>query len=68
MLQSQPDLGAHYPLECSRRYHHDFYVGQDQLRVYYDRLPDILQLSEHHFAETRLIDLWRMTMVNGWYV
>ena len=38
----------------------------DKERVYYNEVPDILQIGEHQFAETHLINMWISMMLFSW--
>ena len=42
---------------CNRNYHNNFYVHNGH-RTYYHGIPDYSQVSEHHFVERRLAELW----------
>ena len=46
-------------------YHHNYRVYQGQ-RIYYNGLPDIVQIGEHQFAERKLINTWILMMVLSW--
>jgi CxC5 like cysteine cluster associated with KDZ transposases len=46
-------------------YHHNYRVYQGQ-RIYYDGLPNIVQIGEHQFAERQLINMWILMMVLSW--
>lgn len=46
-------------------YHHNFYVFQGR-RIYYDGIPNILQIGEHQFAERRLVEWWISMMLLSW--
>lgn len=50
---------------CKINYHNNFRVFQGQ-RMYYDGIPDILQIGEHQFAETKLVELWITMMLLSW--
>src|SRR6267378_3573637 len=52
-------------LGCNVNYHHNYRVFQGQ-RIYYDGLPDIVQIGEHQFAERKLINMWILMMVLSW--
>ena len=41
---------------CKVNYHHNFRVHEGQ-QIYYDKIPDLVQISEHQFAERKLINL-----------
>ncbi|KAF8890918.1 hypothetical protein BD779DRAFT_1610685 [Infundibulicybe gibba] len=53
-----PAYSVHlYCESCNVNYHHDYRVVKNR-RIYYDGIPDILQVGEHQFVERRLIELW----------
>jgi hypothetical protein len=51
--------------ECDINYHHNFRVFNGE-RIYYDNLPDIIQVGEHQFVERKLIDVWISMMLLAW--
>ena len=46
-------------------YHNNYSVCQGR-RTYYSGVPALLQVGEHQFVETRVVDLWRALMLYGW--
>lgn len=56
-----------FTLDCKINYHHNFYVEGGQ-RVYYDTVPEIIQVGEHQFVERRVIDMFITLMLVSWYV
>jgi hypothetical protein len=50
---------------CKINYHHDYQVFNGQ-RIYYDTVPDIIQVGEHQFAEQKLINMWISMMLFSW--
>ena len=50
---------------CKINYHNNFHVFRGQ-RIYYDGIPNILQIGEHQFAETKLVELWITMMLLSW--
>ncbi len=52
---------------CYTSYHHNYLV-RDGSRTYYSGIPDVLQVGEHQFVETKLVYTWRSNMLFGWYV
>jgi len=52
---------------CNINYHHNFRVKEGQ-RIYYDNIPDIIQVGEHQFVEKRVIEMWRTNMNIAWFV
>ena len=53
-------------IECHTNYHNNFYV-RSGMRFYYDSIPTVVQMSEHHFVETRVVWIWEMDMNVAWY-
>ena len=51
--------------ECRTNYYHNFRV-KAAVRIYYDGIPDIIQVGEHQFIEGKLIRLWIMMMLVSW--
>ncbi|KAF8064136.1 hypothetical protein FPV67DRAFT_1671883 [Lyophyllum atratum] len=51
--------------KCKVNYHNNFKV-KSRDRIYYDTIPDILQMSEHHFVETRVAEIWLVDMNIAW--
>ncbi|KAE9401694.1 hypothetical protein BT96DRAFT_880092 [Gymnopus androsaceus JB14] len=58
---------------CGIVYHPDYFVQtipgtNDRRRVYYneDVVPQVLQVSTHHFVETSLVRMWRSNMLHAW--
>ena len=60
-------LNSHYITECKTNYHHNFRVFAGQ-RTYYTTttIPDIIQVGEHQFVETKVINLWINMMLLSW--
>jgi hypothetical protein len=58
-----------YPLTflsaCKINYHHNFHV-KDGRRIYYDSIPNIIQVSEHQYVERQVIELWINLMLVSW--
>lgn len=52
-------------LDCKVNYHHNFRIV-DKQRIYNCGIPDILQIGEHQFAETSLINQWITMMLFSW--
>lgn len=52
-------------LGCKVNYHHNFRVYEGR-RIYYNEIPDILQVGEHQFAERKLINWWILMMLLSW--
>ena len=61
---------------CGVVYHPDYYVQAiagttERQRIYYhhiNNLPDVLQVSTHHFVETSLVQMWRSNFLHAWWV
>jgi hypothetical protein len=57
---------------CSRRYYHEYAVyrlsptSDDYLRVYYPGVPEFVQVAEHFFIETQVLEFFANGMVFGW--
>ncbi|THV00023.1 hypothetical protein K435DRAFT_606423, partial [Dendrothele bispora CBS 962.96] len=62
---------------CRVVYHHDYYITtnsetKERKRFYYKSyedekpLPNVLQVSTHHFVEVSLVTMWRFTMLFSW--
>lgn len=53
---------------CRVNYHHDYYIHNNE-RHYCggSSVPDVLQIGEHQFAETRLLRKWRLSCNQAWY-
>ena len=51
-------------LACEINYHCNFKVYKGE-RMYYDTLPDIIQIGEHQFAERCVIEMWLALMDNS---
>src|SRR6267378_2547633 len=51
--------------ECKTNYHHNFRVSAGQ-RIYYTTILDIIQVGEHQFVETKVINLWITMMLLSW--
>ncbi|KDQ16589.1 hypothetical protein BOTBODRAFT_106906, partial [Botryobasidium botryosum FD-172 SS1] len=48
-----------YCQKCLTRYYHDYYVhDHTSIRTYYSGVPDIIQVAQHFFIETRLLQFW----------
>jgi len=50
---------------CRTSYHYNFFV-KNGCRVYYDGIPDIIQVGRHQFIERRVIELWINSMLVSW--
>ncbi len=47
-------------------YHHNFRVINKQRIYNFSEIPDILQIGEHQFAETSVINQWIFMMLFSW--
>ena len=54
-------------IACQTNYHHDFYV-KNGMRIYYDDIPDVLQVEEHQFVERQVVQHWINLMLISWLV
>ncbi|KAK7026326.1 hypothetical protein R3P38DRAFT_3269302 [Favolaschia claudopus] len=56
-----------YCRACHIRYYHDYHVHkQSSLRTYYGGVPDVVQVAQHFFVESALLELFTNNMVFGW--
>ncbi|KAJ7627805.1 hypothetical protein DFH06DRAFT_1272919 [Mycena polygramma] len=56
-----------YCRACNRRYYHNYHVHkQTSLRTYYGGVPDVIQVAQHFFIESALLELFANNMVFGW--
>ncbi|KAJ7708089.1 hypothetical protein B0H17DRAFT_971679, partial [Mycena rosella] len=56
-----------YCRSCNRRYYHNYYVHkQSSLRTYYGGVPNVIQVAQHFFIESALLELFANGMVFGW--
>ncbi|KAJ7672974.1 hypothetical protein DFH06DRAFT_979239 [Mycena polygramma] len=56
-----------YCRKCNRRYYHNYYVHkQSSLRTYYGHVPNVIQVAQHFFIESALLELFSNGMVFGW--
>ena len=53
---------------CSSSYHHNYRVQNETHYYYWDNLPDVVEVAEHHYIERKLIDLWCTDMNVAWSV
>jgi len=60
-----PSSSYYFILECKVNYHRNFRVV-DKQRIYHNGIPDILQIGEHQFAETCVINTWISMMLFSW--
>ncbi|KAJ7692857.1 hypothetical protein B0H17DRAFT_1132835 [Mycena rosella] len=48
-------MSSFYCRSCNRRYYHNYYVHkQSLLRTYYGGVPNVIQVAQHFFTETRV--------------
>ncbi|KAF8894187.1 hypothetical protein CPB84DRAFT_1816137 [Gymnopilus junonius] len=66
-LWNEAQQGVLFPMDkgCKVNYHHNFRVHDGQ-QIYYDKIPDILQIGEHQFAERKLVNMWIIMMLLSW--
>ncbi|KAJ7454472.1 hypothetical protein FB451DRAFT_1280048 [Mycena latifolia] len=56
-----------YCRSCNHRYYHNYHVHkQTSLRTYYGGVPDVVQVAQHFFIESALLELFANNMVFGW--
>ncbi|KAF6740950.1 hypothetical protein DFP72DRAFT_836362 [Ephemerocybe angulata] len=51
--------------DCKTTYYVDYQEVRG-VRRYYDGIPEILQMSDHHYAERRLLESWRHGKATAW--
>ncbi|KAL4257788.1 hypothetical protein AB1N83_013934 [Pleurotus pulmonarius] len=54
-----------YCRKCHTRYYHNYRV-HGQTRIYYEGVPNIIQVAEHYFMESALLELIATGKVFGW--
>ncbi|KAF8957605.1 hypothetical protein BDZ97DRAFT_1669810 [Flammula alnicola] len=55
-----------YCPRCHTSYHKNYSVNNGN-RTYYSGVPDLIQVREHQFVETKLVFTWRANMLFGWF-
>jgi hypothetical protein len=50
---------------CQVNYHHNFRVEAGE-RIYYDGIPEIIQVGEHQFVEQQVVEMWINLMLVSW--
>ncbi|KAJ7580827.1 hypothetical protein C8J56DRAFT_794833 [Mycena floridula] len=62
-----PHIMSNYLIrsDCNTSYHHNFYV-QNKVRVYYDGVPKVIEITKHHYAETGVLNLFIAQILNAW--
>ncbi|EDR03022.1 uncharacterized protein LACBIDRAFT_331992 [Laccaria bicolor S238N-H82] len=56
-----------YCRKCKRRYHHNYIVhNSSNTRTYYGDVPDVIQVAQHFFIESSLLEFFANTKVFGW--
>lgn len=60
-FQVVSDCKAHLKacVECLTTYYTD-YAEKGQEQLYYQGLPNVFQVADHHYVETKLAQLWRV--------
>ena len=61
-LKSNPQFWLE---DCNTDYHLDYFV-KGGVCFYYERIQDVLQISDHQFVEKTLINSWRVGMNLAW--
>ena len=54
-----------YLVACKVNYHNNYYI-KDGERVYYDNIPQIIQVGNHQFIEVKVVNVWITLMVVSW--
>ena len=62
---SEGSLICSHVIECKVNYHQNFRVAERQW-IYYQEIPDVLQIEEHQFAEVHLINMWISMKLFSW--
>lgn len=61
--------GRRHITGCNRRYYHNYFVHkQGNTRTYYAGVPQYLQVAQHFFIESSVLELFTTGKVFGWYV
>ncbi|KAJ7761416.1 hypothetical protein B0H16DRAFT_1719581 [Mycena metata] len=56
-----------YYRACKTRYYHNYHVHKKtSVRSYYGGVPDVVQVAQHFFIESALLELFANNMVFGW--
>ncbi|KAJ7185334.1 hypothetical protein C8R46DRAFT_981891 [Mycena filopes] len=56
-----------YCRSCKTRYYHNYQVHKGtSIRTYYGGVPDVVQVAQHFFIESSLLELFANNMVFGW--
>ncbi|KAJ7028171.1 hypothetical protein C8F04DRAFT_1044296 [Mycena alexandri] len=56
-----------YCRSCKTRYYHNYHVHKKtSARTYYGGVPDVVQVAQHFFIESALLELFANNMVFGW--
>ncbi|KAF6742320.1 hypothetical protein DFP72DRAFT_994429 [Ephemerocybe angulata] len=51
--------------DCKTTYYIDYQECGGKRR-YYDTIPDVLQIADHHYAERKLLEFWRQGKATAW--
>ena len=54
-------------LGCNTNYHHDYSV-KDDVRTYYEGVPDVIKVGDHQFVEREVLNLFTGLMLISWCV
>lgn len=57
---------SHISVACKITYYVDYEEKGGVRRYYTGRIPDILQISDHDYAERKLIETWRYSKSTAW--
>lgn len=52
---------------CRTSYHNNYTVTNG-IRHYYAAVPDIIEVTDHRYIETRVVHMWRVDMNVAWCV
>lgn len=56
-------------LECHTRYYHNYFVQKSaNTRTYYGGVPQIVQVAQHFYIESSLLELFATNKVFAWWV
>ena len=51
---------------CRTSYHNNYSVANGVRHYYPAEVPDIIEVTDHRFVETRVVQMWRMDMNVAW--
>ncbi|KAF8236156.1 hypothetical protein L208DRAFT_1019439, partial [Tricholoma matsutake] len=50
---------------CKINYHHSFCI-EGSRQIYYNGIPDVIQVGEHQFVEWKVINMFMTLMLVSW--